>query len=158
MLEWQASMLCLAAAAKEAGLQQTKGTAWLIKLTYQVSVCVRRKITCLGNAAFCLGIINISACWCQSRESRQCRCKHPRSCACSQQERIRQGRTTTGAQTSISMVQLARVDWQDVSFSDLFSLFFEVREVDESSFSNWSRIWENVTTLRTSIQWQDETK
>lgn len=87
MLEWQASMLSLAAAAKEEGLKQA---AWLMKLTYQASVSVRRITACLGDPAPRLGVRNIPACWCQSREWRQCRCKQPGSCARSQQAGIRQ--------------------------------------------------------------------
>lgn len=96
MLRWQASTLALAAAAKEERLKETYGTALLMKITYQVTAGVRWKTTCLGDAASRPGVINRPARQCHGRESCQCRCKHPWSCACSQQERIRQGGGTIG--------------------------------------------------------------
>lgn len=126
MLIWRASMLGLAAAAKE----EKKGTSWLIKLTYQVSAGARWKITCLGNAASRLAVIIRQ---CQCRESCQDRCKHPESCACSQQERIRQGADTnrpvppTGTQKRCTNSQS---DLTDKLFCfvgcNMFPLFYQI--------------------------------
>lgn len=127
MLEKRVSMLALAAAAKEERLRRGKGTAWRIKLTYPIPSGVRWKITCLSNAASRLGVL---ARQCQRRESCQCRCKQPESCARSQQERIRQGADTsrpvppTGTHTLHTRSELVDKLLLCVIWCDLFPLLY----------------------------------